>query len=85
MLIFDFYVLWLLQANDTYEVVISIDAAGMVEYWSTSTYDFPNNVKFQYKSDTDLYEFAKAPFPSLIIEIISLIIVLPRCSYPGRF
>ena len=42
-------------------MVISCDEMGMLEYWggSTSSYEFPSNVKFQYKTQTDLYEFAK--------------------------
>ena len=31
----------------------------MIEYWSGDTYVHPQNVSFEYKTDTDLYEFAK--------------------------
>jgi peptidylprolyl isomerase domain and WD repeat-containing protein 1 len=44
-----------------YDCVVSIDEAGMVEYWTGPKYDyqFPTTVQWQYKTDTDLYEFAK--------------------------
>ncbi|KAJ8305534.1 hypothetical protein KUTeg_016079 [Tegillarca granosa] len=44
-----------------YEVVVSADSGGMVEYWTgpKQDYKFPKNVSWQYKLDTDLYEFAK--------------------------
>ena len=31
----------------------------MIEYWSgqKSDFQFPTNVKFEYKTDTDLFEF----------------------------
>ena len=42
-----------------YDVVVSADEAGMVEYWSGLKGDckFPQNIDFQYKTDTDLFEF----------------------------
>lgn len=44
-----------------FDVVISTDQGGMVEYWSgyTNDYAFPRSVKFESKVETDLYEFAK--------------------------
>lgn len=40
---------------------MSGDSNCMIEYWSgpTGDYKFPSAVKFEYKTDTDLYEFAK--------------------------
>lgn len=40
-------------------MVVSADEAGMVEYWSGLKGDckFPQNIDFQYKTDTDLFEF----------------------------
>jgi hypothetical protein len=32
---------------------------GMIEYWSSNNFEFPGNVDFKFKMDTDLYEFAK--------------------------
>lgn len=45
-----------------YETVVSVDEMGLIEYWTGPKFDyqFPSNVEFQYKTDTDLYEFAKS-------------------------
>ena len=47
--------------NPIFDVAISADFGGMVEYWSgpKGDYDFPKNVAFESKIDTDLYDFAK--------------------------
>lgn len=48
--------------NPLLDVVVSADKGGMIEYWrgSKGDYDFPKNqVAFETKLDTDLYEFAK--------------------------
>jgi len=44
-----------------FDIVISSDQGGMVEYWSGAgqDYNFPRQANFQSKLDTDLYEFAK--------------------------
>ena len=57
-----------LQYNPEYDVVVSLDHSAMLEYWGGVSHDykFPNNVKFQYKTDTDLYEFAKVTMTSSI-------------------
>ena len=49
------------QYNPRYDVVVSADEKGMVEYWGgpDRSYQFPTNVSFQYKTETDLYEFVK--------------------------
>lgn len=49
----------LIKTNNVFEVVVSIDGAGIIEYWSAHDYSFPSNISFKYKTDTDLYEFAK--------------------------
>lgn len=50
----------LMKSNDAFEAVVSVDGKGMVEYWSANDFAFPSStVKFAYKTDTDLYEFAK--------------------------
>jgi len=48
-----------IKYNPHYDVVISGDLAGMMEYWSGQQHDyqFPSNVKFEFKTDTDLFEF----------------------------
>ena len=50
-----------MQYNSAYDIVVSGDEAGMLEYWSgpSQDYSFPKTVKFEYKTDTDLYEFVK--------------------------
>ncbi len=44
-----------------FDCVVSVDAAGMLEYWSgaANDFEFPKNVHFESKLDTDLYTFAK--------------------------
>lgn len=48
-----------LQYNAVYDIAISADAAGMLDYWSGVKSDlaFPKNIDFEYKTDTDLFEF----------------------------
>jgi peptidylprolyl isomerase domain and WD repeat-containing protein 1 len=50
--------------NRSNNSVISADAKGIIEYWDTTTgqpLSAPDTrVKFQYKSDTDLYALAKS-------------------------
>ncbi|XP_067011053.1 peptidylprolyl isomerase domain and WD repeat-containing protein 1 [Anabrus simplex] len=56
-----------IKFNPVYEVVISVDKAGMLEYWTGPKLDyaFPKCVSFESKLDTDLYEFAKCKtFPT---------------------
>lgn len=40
---------------------MSADKKGIVEYWSgpKGDYGFPKNVSWEYKTDTDLFEFMK--------------------------
>lgn len=48
--------------NCVFDIAISVDRAGMLEYWSgyKNNYTFPQKaVSFDSKMDTDLYEFAK--------------------------
>lgn len=51
----------LMRYNPKCDVTISVDRAGILEYWSGLKNDcsFPKNVKFESKLDTDLFEFAK--------------------------
>jgi len=41
--------------------VVSVDSGGMLEYWTGPKYEyqFPRTVSWEFKTDTDLYEFAK--------------------------
>ncbi|BES98710.1 peptidylprolyl isomerase domain and WD [Nesidiocoris tenuis] len=51
----------IIKYNVTHDVAISVDEAGILEYWcgSKRSYQFPKLVKFESKLDTDLYEFVK--------------------------
>ncbi|NWR43221.1 PPWD1 protein, partial [Regulus satrapa] len=58
-----------IRLNPVYKVVVSSDKSGMIEYWTGTPheYKFPKNVNWEYKTDTDLYEFAKCKaYPSSI-------------------
>ncbi|KAG0272240.1 Peptidyl-prolyl cis-trans isomerase cyp15 [Linnemannia exigua] len=46
--------------NDRYNCVISADSTGALEYWiPDESHELPKTVSFEYKSETDLYEFKK--------------------------
>lgn len=47
--------------NPVYEVAVSVDKAGIIEYWTGPKHEFqyPKNVKFQSKLETDLFDFVK--------------------------
>lgn len=51
----------LIKFNSVMEIVVSTDKMGMLEYWTgpRNDYKFPNNILFESKLDTDLYEMAK--------------------------
>ncbi|XP_027018184.1 peptidylprolyl isomerase domain and WD repeat-containing protein 1 [Tachysurus fulvidraco] len=56
-----------IRLNPRYRVIVSADRAGMLEYWTglPSDFKFPRQVEWEYKTDTDLYEFAKCKtFPT---------------------
>uniref|UniRef100_A0A8C3ACJ9 peptidylprolyl isomerase n=1 Tax=Cyclopterus lumpus TaxID=8103 RepID=A0A8C3ACJ9_CYCLU len=50
-----------IRLNPRYRVIVSADKAGMLEYWTglRNDFKFPKYVQWEYKTDTDLYEFAK--------------------------
>jgi len=53
--------------NPIYDCVISVDTGGMLEYWEPSgDYQKPT-VVFNFKSETDLYEFKKVNPPLEIL------------------
>ena len=60
----------LIKFNPVYEIVVSADKIGMLEYWTGSRHDytFPRNVSFDSKLDTDLFEFAKEKTTVLAVE-----------------
>lgn len=62
-------------------VTISIDERGMLEYWSgvKTNYEFPKTIKWEYKTDTDLFEFAKVRQPP------KALVVSPTGNYFATF
>ncbi|KAK3736527.1 hypothetical protein QZH41_004420 [Actinostola sp. cb2023] len=50
-----------IRYNPVYDIAISTDKAGMVEYWTGLKKDctFPKNLNFEFKTDTDLFELVK--------------------------
>ncbi|XP_050682597.1 peptidylprolyl isomerase domain and WD repeat-containing protein 1 isoform X2 [Leptidea sinapis] len=50
-----------IKYNSVYEVAVSVDKAGIIEYWTgpKHEYQFPKNIKFTSKLDTDLFDFVK--------------------------
>lgn len=50
-----------IKYNPVFEAAVSVDKAGIVEYWTgpKHEYQFPRNVKFTSKLDTDLFDFVK--------------------------
>ena len=55
--------------NEPFNTVISIDNKGVIEYWDPCTKQIPKTVKFQYKSDTSLYELAKNKVKAMSLDI----------------
>lgn len=50
----------LFQYNEKFNTVLSLDKKGMIEYWKPDgDFSFPENLSFKFKTETDLYEFAK--------------------------
>lgn len=47
--------------NPVYETAVSVDKAGIIEYWTgpKNEYKFPRKVQFESKLDTDLFDFVK--------------------------
>ncbi|BFY99385.1 hypothetical protein BsWGS_02425 [Bradybaena similaris] len=51
----------LMQYNPHLELTVSADKKGNLEYWTgpKGDYSFPRNLSWEYKTDTDLFEFMK--------------------------
>lgn len=49
------------QFNSVFDVAVSADKSGIIEYWSGAKkdYQFPKCVQFDSKLDTDLFEFVR--------------------------
>ncbi|EDQ88006.1 uncharacterized protein MONBRDRAFT_9444 [Monosiga brevicollis MX1] len=50
-----------IQYNPTVDIIVSADEGGMIEYWAGADGKFgmPENLAFEFKTDTDLYDFLK--------------------------
>lgn len=51
----------IIKYNTAFEVAVSVDSAGILEYWTgmKNEFKFPKSVTFDSKLDTDLFEFVK--------------------------
>lgn len=50
----------LIEFNWRFNTVVSVDALGMIEYWTPEEpFGLPDHLEFEMKSQTDLYEFRK--------------------------
>lgn len=59
-----------MKYNQVLDSMISADDKGIIEYWNPATLKFPEDeVKFKYKSDTDLFEIVKCKTTVSSIEV----------------
>ncbi|MFQ6619677.1 hypothetical protein Gotur_000866 [Gossypium turneri] len=59
-----------MRYNSAFDIVISGDEKGIIEYWSPATLQFPESeVHFRLKSDTNLFEIAKCKTTISAIEV----------------
>lgn len=61
----------LIAYSAEFSIAISIDEIGMIEYWSgaKNNYDFPKNLTWEYKTDTDLYVLLKESLKPICLKI----------------
>jgi peptidylprolyl isomerase domain and WD repeat-containing protein 1 len=51
--------IFIMKFNESFNTMVTIDKKGIIEYWDINTGKFPTSgLSFQYKSETNLYEFA---------------------------
>jgi hypothetical protein len=69
-----------------HNAVVSTDAAGMLELWDPITLALPHSVTFKFKSDTGLYDLAKAKTTGKSIEVRHRhdVVSPPRSTPPNR-
>ncbi|WJX73663.1 cytochrome P450 monooxygenase 71 [Trifolium repens] len=59
-----------MKFNPVYDTVISADTKGIIEYWSPTTLQFPEDeVSFKVRSDTNLFEILKCKTSVSSIEV----------------
>jgi len=71
--------------------VISVDTSGMLEYWEPEEpFDLPKNVNFEYKAETDLYDFKKVSkmrmffMSNVSAHVIDICLFSPsQCQHPS--
>ena len=51
----------IIKYNPVLDVIVSVDTKAMIEYWTgpRTEFEFPKNVGFSSKLDTDLFEFVQ--------------------------
>lgn len=50
----------LMKYNELHDCVVSVDQGGIIEYWTPNEqFSMPTTVSWQFKTETDLYEFVK--------------------------
>lgn len=59
-----------MKYNHAFDMVISVDAKGMIEYWYPATLKFPDKgVEFKFKTETNLYDLAKSKTSVSALEV----------------
>lgn len=59
-----------MKYNHAFDMVISADAKGLIEYWSPATLKFPDKgVEFKFKTETSLYDLAKSKTTISALEV----------------
>ncbi|KAH9297785.1 hypothetical protein KI387_029467, partial [Taxus chinensis] len=62
-----------MKYNHAFDMVISADSKGLIEYWSPETLKFPDKgVEFKFKTDTNLYDLAKAKTTVSALEVVNM-------------
>ncbi|BBN19375.1 peptidyl-prolyl cis-trans isomerase B (cyclophilin B) [Marchantia polymorpha subsp. ruderalis] len=61
-----------MKYNPVYDLVLTADSKGLIDYWSPETLNFPtDSVQFKFKTETDLYILAKAKTTVSALEVSS--------------
>ena len=59
-----------MKINWIYDIIISTDNNGMIEYWSNETFDLPEKyIKFTLKVETDLYNLSEGKDKGSILNL----------------
>jgi len=59
-----------MKFNKKYETLLTTDTAGMMDYWSSTTFKLPKGVlTFKHKIDTDLYSMARSKTRACSLEL----------------